>query len=53
MTKQQLKELLNICSLHNLNPKKLKEFNKAIKIYKDCGADGWAEKAEKELATIL
>jgi len=35
MTKQQLKEVLNICSLHDLNPKKLKEFNQAIKIYRD------------------
>jgi len=35
MTKQQLKELLNICRQYNLNPKKLKEFNQAIKIYRD------------------
>jgi tetratricopeptide (TPR) repeat protein len=26
---------------------------KAIEIFKECGADGWAEKAEKELATLL
>lgn len=26
--------------------------NKAIEIYKECGADGWVEKAEKELATL-
>jgi tetratricopeptide (TPR) repeat protein len=26
---------------------------KAIEIFKQCGADGWVEKAEKELATIL
>jgi tetratricopeptide (TPR) repeat protein len=26
---------------------------KAIEIFKECGADGWVEKAEKELATIL
>jgi len=26
--------------------------NKAIEIYKKCGADGWVEKAEKELATL-
>ena len=25
---------------------------KAIEIFKECGADGWAEKAEKELATL-
>ena len=25
---------------------------KAIEIFKECGADGWVEKAEKELATI-
>jgi len=23
--------------------------NKAIEIYRECGADGWVEKAEKEL----
>ena len=27
--------------------------NKAIKIFKDCGADGWVEKYEKELSTLL
>ena len=26
--------------------------NKALKIFKECGADGWVEKAEKELATF-
>ena len=26
--------------------------NKAIEIYKQCGADGWVKKAEKELATL-
>jgi tetratricopeptide (TPR) repeat protein len=26
--------------------------NKAIEILKECGADGWVEKYEKELATI-
>ncbi|MDD1778392.1 MAG: hypothetical protein LUQ65_09525, partial [Candidatus Helarchaeota archaeon] len=26
--------------------------DKAIEIFKECGADGWVEKAEKELATI-
>jgi hypothetical protein len=25
---------------------------KAIDIFKECGADGWAEKAEKELAAL-
>jgi hypothetical protein len=25
---------------------------KAIEIFKECGADGWVEKYEKELATI-
>ncbi|MHA2062734.1 MAG: hypothetical protein ACW963_10665 [Candidatus Sifarchaeia archaeon] len=24
----------------------------AIKIYKECGADGWVEKAKKELASL-
>ena len=32
---KQLPKLLEICKANNLNPKKLKEFNKAIKIYKD------------------
>ena len=27
--------------------------NKAIKIYKECGADGWVKKAEKELTELL
>jgi hypothetical protein len=26
---------------------------KAIEILKECGADGWVEKAEKELAALL
>jgi tetratricopeptide (TPR) repeat protein len=26
--------------------------NKAIEIFKECGADGWVEKVEKELATL-
>jgi class 3 adenylate cyclase/tetratricopeptide (TPR) repeat protein/DNA-directed RNA polymerase subunit RPC12/RpoP len=26
---------------------------KAIEIFKECGADGWVEKAEKDLATLL
>jgi len=28
------------------------KLNKAIEILKECGADGWVEKYEKELATI-
>jgi flagellin-specific chaperone FliS len=27
--------------------------SKAIEIFKECGADGWVEKAEKELASLL
>ncbi len=27
--------------------------NKAIEIFKKCGADGWVEKYEKELALLL
>ncbi|MBW1868239.1 MAG: hypothetical protein JRI73_02855, partial [Deltaproteobacteria bacterium] len=27
--------------------------NKAIEIFKDCGADGWVEKYEKELEPLL
>ena len=26
--------------------------NKAIEIFKECGADGWVEKYDKELAAI-
>ena len=26
--------------------------SKAIEIFKECGADGWVEKYEKELATL-
>jgi class 3 adenylate cyclase/tetratricopeptide (TPR) repeat protein len=33
-------------------PKVQENLGKAIEIFKECGADGWAEKAEKELATI-
>ena len=32
---KELKTLLEICKANNLNPKKLKQFNQAIKIYKD------------------
>ena len=28
------------------------KLNKAIKIFKECGADGWVEKHEKELAAL-
>ena len=27
--------------------------NKAIEIFKECGADGWVEKYEKELALLF
>ena len=27
--------------------------SKAIEIFKECGADGWVEKAEQELASLL
>jgi tetratricopeptide (TPR) repeat protein len=33
-------------------PKVQENLGKAIEIFKDCGADGWVQKAEKELATI-
>ncbi len=29
-----------------------KNLNKSIKIFKKCGADGWVEKYEKELASF-
>jgi tetratricopeptide (TPR) repeat protein len=35
------------------NQSKAKEnLRKAIEIYRECGADGWMEKAEKELASL-
>jgi hypothetical protein len=35
------------------NQTKAKEnLNKAIEIFKECGADKWAEKYEKELAAL-
>jgi predicted ATPase len=34
-------------------PKAQENFIKAIKIFKECGADGWVEKYEKELETYL
>jgi predicted ATPase len=33
-------------------PKAQKHFGKAIEIMKECGADGWVEKVERELALI-
>ena len=33
-------------------PKAKDNLYKAIKIFKECGADGWVEKYEKELATM-
>jgi len=30
----------------------LSKVNKAIEIFKECGADGWVEKYEKELASL-
>ena len=33
-------------------PKARENLNKAIEIYRECGADGWVKKAEKELATL-
>jgi hypothetical protein len=34
-------------------PKAKENLNKAIEIYKECGADGWMKKAEEELAGFL
>jgi tetratricopeptide (TPR) repeat protein len=35
------------------NPSKAREnLNRAIEIFKECGADGWVEKYEKELAAL-
>ena len=37
----------------NKSPSKAKEYlSKAIDIFKECGADGWVGKYEKELATL-
>jgi class 3 adenylate cyclase/tetratricopeptide (TPR) repeat protein len=33
-------------------PKAKENLSKAIEIFKECGADGWVEKYEKELATL-
>jgi tetratricopeptide (TPR) repeat protein len=33
-------------------PKAKENLSKAIEIFKDCGADGWVVKYEKELATL-
>jgi class 3 adenylate cyclase/tetratricopeptide (TPR) repeat protein len=33
-------------------PKAREKLNQAIEIFKECGADGWVEKYEKELATL-
>ncbi|MBL7177227.1 MAG: hypothetical protein ISS66_15495 [Desulfobacteraceae bacterium] len=33
-------------------PKAKENLNKAIEILKECGADGWVEKYEKELAEL-
>jgi hypothetical protein len=33
-------------------PKVKENLTKATDIFKDCGADGWAEKYEKELAEL-
>ena len=33
-------------------PKTKENLSKAIEIFKECGADGWVEKYEKELATL-
>jgi tetratricopeptide (TPR) repeat protein len=34
-------------------PKAKENLGKAIKIFKECGADGWVEKYEKELESLL
>ena len=33
-------------------PKAKQNLTKAIEIFKECGADGWVERAEKELASL-
>ena len=33
-------------------PKARENLNKAIEIFKECGADGWVEKYEKELGSV-
>ena len=34
-------------------PKARENLSKAVEIFKDCGADGWVKKYEKELSTLL
>jgi len=33
-------------------PKAKENLNKSIEIFKECGADGWVDKYEKELASF-
>jgi len=33
-------------------PKARERLNKGIEIFKECGADGWVERYEKELAPL-
>ena len=33
-------------------PKARENLSKAIEIFKECGADGWVDKYEKELASL-
>ena len=45
--------LLKFETVTKENLLKAKEnLSKAIEIFKDCGADGWVDKYEKELATL-
>jgi tetratricopeptide (TPR) repeat protein len=34
-------------------PKARENLGKAIEIFKECGADGWVEKGEKDLSSLL
>jgi hypothetical protein len=37
---------------HSNQPKTMEYLNTAVEIFKKCGADGWVEKYEKELASL-
>ena len=46
-----MKRILRYHSWYDINTKE--NLTKAIEIYRECGADGWMEKAEEEMAELL
>jgi hypothetical protein len=43
---------LNIARMVQGTSKAKEDLNRAIEIFKECGADGWVEKYAKELASL-